>query len=645
MYLGRKAAWGHVLRAVFFWVHLMFDPTKDEKQTLATSQEWYSNAERNRTQWDRGKWLRFYKISQGYLPDKDDEIADTYPTRSRRFCKEAHTIIWTKVAAFEATLSGSKSIIEFEPIGTTDIDMAREVTKFENYRLVQVARLKEQLTPVGIETLVYGTGFLKALWNEKKKGLDLFPVSIFAIYVDPYAKNIEDAHYIIHRELIPMSLLKRLEEQGHFENIDNIEDEGMLADSTDWNQEKMLSIDLSVPSNDLSTEIDPDNKMVEVREYWTQTHTWAIAGDKTIIRKAQEHKLPRIPIFRVPCYPNPHEFYGRSEIEIVEQELLDLTLWRNLVGDSAMLITMPAFFVDTNANIDPDDTILSPGHQIPYDGSLTNRNKPIERVDAGSLPSDAYNMIAIIENQIEKASGVTDLQAGIIEPTGNPTATEIRVAQGQGSQRTNLQLKFFRQNIVEPLAQYSFELDKKLLPDDYVFRVLEDGRATANFQKMSPLTLEEVDINFIASGAPMLGNLQLFAQNTLNFLSMCQQFQVKCDFRQGMRDVGQAMEISNLDDILSEGPPIGQDPQQENMAMSQDVHVPINQMDDHESHFEIHQQFVVESWPPDDEGQSTMPENLQMLFGQHIIEHQQMIAQSGGGVNIEQPRELSPNAL
>lgn len=609
-----------------------------EKDLITLADEWYENARNNRAPREE-KWMRYHKMYSGFLPGRDSEISSQYPTRSKIFTPEGFAIINTKLAAFRSAFEGTENLVEWDPVGPTDFEEANAVTDYENYRLNQVARLKFHLPETILDTLIYGTGFMKALWNEQKKGMDLFPIDAFDIYPDPYARTEVDAAYVIHRQFISETTFDKFLERKIFTQ-GLPKDAAVISDDMNWQEQKLKEVGWSTPPKDQSSGKNKKARLLEVWEFWTQDEMFAVVGGKHIVRPAGPHPYSRIPIFRVPNYIRPHEFYGDGEYALMEYLLLEKVLLRNVLMDSAMLKAQPTWIVDRNAAIDPEDYIISPAHRIEFDGSMTNRANPITPLDMGPIPAEAYAMEQAISGDLQEATAVSDFQRGQPQPAPHPTAQGLRIFQAGTNQRLSLQLASFKNFLVEPLAMFSLALDRKLMTPQDVFSVVESGIKVQKI--MTKDMLGNVSINLKASGSPMMGNQVLHGNNMLNVGTIAKQWGVKFNERKLVREIAKNFEMPNVQEIFPEGPAVGNDPEQENLAMAQGIAVPVTDADDHEGHMETHEEMI----PSQEEGGvQALPVVVQMVLGEHVGAHQIKMTQSGGGVNAQVPANANPLTL
>lgn len=312
-------------------------------------------------------------------------------------------------------------------------------------------------------------------------------LDIFNFFPAPEATSIDDARFVIQRRLVPQSYVERMFKEGLWRRPDHMADTELWPASDDPAAERLSEVEL-----DGGAISDPTRRLSEVWEWWRDDETVAtILNQRAIVRVSPNpYDHGEMPFVRIVDHLNPHEFWGTGEIEHLEgiQDALNAT-WNQRI-DNVRLVTNAMFLVDEDAVTDTRELRSRPGGVV----RVHNKNgypldQVIQRVDFGSITSEAYTEAAELERMAEKISGVSAYQTGADSPSLNDTATGVALISEQGNTRFAHKVRIAEMTGLKRLMRQYGAILQQFTPPEFQMRIIgSDGRV--NFQPVSADALE-----------------------------------------------------------------------------------------------------------------------------------------------------------
>jgi len=396
------------------------------------------------------KWKKFYKMYRSYLEEKKED-------KSNIFVPYIFGIVEAVVPRLTDTIFRQKPYLRPLPRTTDDIQAAEGMESLLDYQMDKM-KMKRKCTEWFKEACMYGPGILKVIWKTRKHkvtervpkpinnpldvyeslingrfeeverevkeydGPDIEVVDIFDFYVDPYAEDIDDARYVIHRSVKSMKHIRSMARKGIYHNIDNI-GSGEAPDHEASKRQADIE-QATVPMH--------DDEMVEILEYWENDRVITVANETVIRDEPNPYHHKKIPFVKVVDTQVPKEFWGIGEVEPNEKLQHELNTLRNQRIDNLSLAINNMFLVSSQAGIDPDELVWRPN-------GIVWTNKPdvreaMQQIGPTNVSPSAYQEEEVAKRDMQETSAVVQYIKGV-EPSGEATATEITSLQREANYR------------------------------------------------------------------------------------------------------------------------------------------------------------------------------------------------------------------
>lgn len=340
-----------------------------------------------------------------------------------------------------------------------------------------------------------GTGVDYFYWQNDHPCMINVPLRDF--FIDPSATSLEDARYMGRRYLTTIDELKTFEivdldkpivdENGEttyemkkkYTNLDKVTT-GTTGDPTD-KQEKDMWYG--------STYKDPENKQVEVIEYWTEDKTISIMNRCEVIEdtenyykakaKANGAEYPQglMPFAAARDYVDPSLFFAKGEIDFIadQQELLnDITNQNN----DAITYTLNQMYT-----LDPKYA-----HMIQEIENLPGAVYPVEQnalmpIPQRPIPPDAFNERMNIKNEMRETAASSEVVRGV-KSDQDATATEVNAQIAGAGQRLGLKVTQIENEYFHRMARIVFEMVKLYVTEPMMVRII--GKDGARWEEFDP---------------------------------------------------------------------------------------------------------------------------------------------------------------
>ena len=253
----------------------------------------------------------------------------------------------------------------------------------------------KQLRHAAFEMALFGTGIMKGpfavdkeypKWNEEGVYEPLIKtvpktsnVSIWNMYPDPDAKNMDEAQYVVERHKMSRSELRNLKSRPFFRSnaLDNAIELGESYDRKYW-EEAMVDNETHSTINRYEVfefwgyvdtevlkdhDIDIPSEMKDLEQI--SVNIW-VCNDQVIRMVMNPFKPVRIPYYAVPYELNPYSFFGVGIAENMDDTQTLMNGFMRMAIDNAAL--------SGNLIIEVDETNLVPGQDLSvYPGKVFRR--------------------------------------------------------------------------------------------------------------------------------------------------------------------------------------------------------------------------------------------------------------------------------
>lgn len=286
------------------------------------------------------------------------------------------------------------------------------------------------------------------------------------IYIDPTCQdNIDNAEFIIHRYETNLSSLRK---DGRYKNLDKV----ALADKEDYDYES--------PDETLFKFSDDPRKKIVVYEYWgnydinndgiAEPIVCAWVGD--IIIRLGENPYPdkKPPFIVVPFNSVPFKIHGEANAELIGgNQKVKTAVIRGIIDNMAQ---------SNNGQVGTKKGSLDPvnrkkflaGANFEYNNSMSD----FWQGSYNSIPSSAFDMIGLMNNEIESITGTKSFSGGINSGSLGATATGARGAlDATATRRMNI-VRNIAENLVKPLMRKWIAYNTEFLEDEEVIRITNE---------------------------------------------------------------------------------------------------------------------------------------------------------------------------
>lgn len=316
--------------------------------------------------------------------------------------------------------------------------------------------------------------------------LEVVPPDDFLI--DPEAKDVDTARFVIHRVKRTISYLRKLERDGVYSNIDKVvklSEDGFDAESD--NDEATMRAQAAEDYAELNAEEQDGGdtqqvgrRRVEVYEWWGEldvegdgrTEPYLVVMCRDVIIRMERNPYahgkspfvdlcPIMDIFR-------YEGIGYAELAGPHQEVKTAIVRQIL--DNVSFTNNQMWEVDENSGVDTDALINPfPGRVV-----FTNRLGGVKPITPAQLDGSAYNLLEFCQGQLEQLTGVTRYNQGMDAKTLNKTATGISAIMNASNQRKELIARTIAETGLRKLFQKMLQLDQQFVDQNIVVRLFNE---------------------------------------------------------------------------------------------------------------------------------------------------------------------------
>lgn len=288
------------------------------------------------------------------------------------------------------------------------------------------------------------------------------------VFIDPTCMdNMDDCQFVIHRYETDYSTLKG---DGRYKNLDKIMKNSDGQNDIDFDEEDETNFKFTD---------DPRKKLV-VYEYWgnydvnddgeVEQVVCAWIGD-TIIR-LEDNPFPdgKPPFLIVPFNSVPFQMHGEANAELIsDNQKVKTAITRGIIDNMAQSnnaqkgirkgsldgMNRRRFMAGQNFEFNgtPNDF---------YDGSYNQ------------IPSSAFDMLGMMNNEIESITGTKSFSGGINGNSLGTTATGARGALDATSVRRLNVVRNIAENLVKPLMRKWMSYNAEFLSEKEVVRITND---------------------------------------------------------------------------------------------------------------------------------------------------------------------------
>ena len=286
------------------------------------------------------------------------------------------------------------------------------------------------------------------------------------IYVDPTCQdNPDNAQFFIYRYETDLSSLKK---DGRYKNLEKV----AKGDNEDY--------DYDAPDDTEFRFADEPRKKMVVYEYWGNydidedgiAEPIVCAWVNDVIIRLQSNPYPdgKPPFIVVPFNSVPFKLHGEANAELIgDNQKVKTAIIRGIIDNMAQSNNGQNGI--RKGALDPTNRKkFVAGHNFEFNGSPGD----FWQGSYNSIPSSAFDMISIMNNEIESITGTKSFSGGINAGSLGSTATGARGAlDATATRRMNI-VRNVAENLVKPLIRKWMAYNSEFLEDEEIVRITND---------------------------------------------------------------------------------------------------------------------------------------------------------------------------
>lgn len=286
------------------------------------------------------------------------------------------------------------------------------------------------------------------------------------IYIDPTCQDdLNNAQFVIYRYETDLSSLKK---DGRYKNLDKVARYGR----EDYDYE-------SPDDTEFKFADEPRKKMV-VYEYWGN---YDVDGDgiaepivcawiQDVIIRLQSNPYPdgKPPFIVVPFNSVPFKIHGEANAELIgDNQKVKTAIIRGIIDNMAQS-NNGQVAIRKGALDQVNRKKFLAGQNFEFNGSPGD----FWQGSYNSIPGSAFDMIGLMNNEIESITGTKSFSGGINAGSLGATATGARGAlDATATRRMNI-VRNIAENLVKPLIRKWMSYNSEFLEDEEVVRVTNE---------------------------------------------------------------------------------------------------------------------------------------------------------------------------
>jgi hypothetical protein len=286
------------------------------------------------------------------------------------------------------------------------------------------------------------------------------------IYLDPTCQdNLDNAQFVIYRYESDASTLRK---DGRYKNIEQAV-KGSIED-----------FDYDAPDDTEFKFTDEPRKKLLVHEYWGN---YDVDGDgiaeaivcawvgSTIIRLQTNPYPDKKPPFVVaPFNSIPFQIHGEANAELIgDNQKVKTAVIRGIIDNMTQSTNGQVGTRKNALDIGNKKKFLN-GQNFEYNGSPSD----FWQGSYNQIPSSAFDMIGLMNNEIESITGTKSFSGGINAGSLGASATGARGAlDATATRRMNI-VRNVAENLIKPLIRKWMSYNSEFLEDEEIIRITND---------------------------------------------------------------------------------------------------------------------------------------------------------------------------
>lgn len=382
------------------------------------------------------------------------------------------------MAVEQATSTVARAVMNLNDLFNTmavsdeDQDIQQDIDKeFKGY--LEESNFTEAYSEHIKPAILLGASGIKCLWEAGQ--LTYYYIDPKDLWVSPEwgGSEARAPRYTIERREMDLAEFKAMSKAANTKKRavgekDLWDESAITKIEEDFADQKARAIDRA--SKDLS-EYTPVKPRVELLEYWGSiigengklkpAQLLVIANQQYVIRSGDnpfdDQKPPYILTIPRP-YPG-RGCCGESLVANIVSLQYSYNNVFNMYMDNTNFTVNKMFEIDTTRAINPKNlSRLYPGKAIHKQGA----QRVMEEIPVSPVGQDAFNMLEVLNREIERGTAVTEFVSGQSGKTKTAYETKVKTAQSQGIFET--MARTIEKNSLKPLLEMSFSRITQYVP-------------------------------------------------------------------------------------------------------------------------------------------------------------------------------------
>ena len=284
------------------------------------------------------------------------------------------------------------------------------------------------------------------------------------IYIDPTCQdNLENAQFVGHRYETDLSTLKS---DGRYKNLDRVAKAGCSEDP-----------DYNSPDDTDFQFTDKARKKILVHEYWgnydidddgiVEPIVCAWVGDTVIRLETNPYPDKKPPFIVVPFNSVPFKVHGEANAELIGvNQKVKTAIMRGIIDNMSQSNN-----AQTGLRKGSLDNVNRKKFLAGKNFEFNNTINDFYQGSYNSIPGSVFDMIGLMNNEIESITGIKGFSGGISGNSLGATATGVRGALDAASTRRINIVRNIAENLVKPLMRKWMAYNTEFLEEEEVIRV------------------------------------------------------------------------------------------------------------------------------------------------------------------------------
>lgn len=416
-------------------------------------------------------WIKSYKNWASH-------IERPIPRKSNLFVPLTFQMIEQMIAMEIGSIFNQDGIFRFGENDPSDASIADALSAYADYCVENEIEDSYQKIYTFLQNLhIEGTGILKAYWlfdfdqdaetgrvRIKADHFDIKPVSCRNFFLDPSAKSIQSAKWVVESSYVDDDAFRKLIATSEVAMAEK-DVESVLGNRL---PNALTSGDEFVASDfPDALHMDSDRKWVHIIEYFSvpEDRYIVVAGGRHVIRNTPlpwEHK--KYPFVVAQDIPDPQTFWGRGTAEILMHQQAEINAKRNNRMDRSNFLTTPMFVANQGVLTNQSELIPLPGKII-----RSQSEGDFKRLDMGlHYTAEEMEEERTIKGDMQAMTAINDYS---MSTQFNATATGASMINATGQARIVAKLKYIEEAALKPLGKLWLSLQAQFAEASVFFSV------------------------------------------------------------------------------------------------------------------------------------------------------------------------------